>query len=161
MVFFHIEHLDDACRADVAFCYAGIETVAAKVVHAVHVELSADQLVQELLGVFVLEYLDGKCELSVHFFVDTLHQHEGDILVRYALYDGVFQYMREGTVSDVMHQNGCLYCFGFTVENEVSLAGELLDSFARQMESPQRMLKARVLCTGINHRRQTQLLDAV
>jgi hypothetical protein len=59
-----------------------------------------------------------------------------------------------------MHQNGRLHGFGFTVENEVPFAGEVLDSFARQMESPQRMLKARVLCTGINHRRQTQLLNA-
>lgn len=81
--------------------------------------------------------------------------------MRYTLYNGVFQYMRERTVSDIMHQNGRLHCFGFTVEDEVPFASEVLDSFARQMESTQRMLKARVLCTGINHRRQAQLLNAV
>ena len=99
--------------------------------------------------------LNGKGELPVHFFVDAFHQHEGDILVRYTLYDSIFQYMRKRTVSDIMHQNGRLHSFGFTVKNEVSFAGELLDSFARQMESPHRMLKASVLRTGINHRRQT------
>lgn len=66
MVFFHIEHL--VMRAEPMLpsvtryrnCRGeGSPCAPCRVVR--------DQLVQELLGVFVLEYLDGKCELSRSF----------------------------------------------------------------------------------------------
>ena len=51
----HVEHLDDAGRADVALRHARVEAVAPQVVQAVHVELPAHQLVQEAFGILVPE----------------------------------------------------------------------------------------------------------
>ena len=81
MVVLYIQHLDDAGGANVAFGHSGIETVAAQVVQAVHIQLPAYQLVQEAFGIFVLEDLNGECQLSVHLLVDAFHQHQGDVFV--------------------------------------------------------------------------------
>ena len=137
MVVFYIEHLDDARRTYVTFRYSGIEAVAAQVVEAVHVQLSAYQLVEETLGVFILEYLDGKCQLPVHFFVDAFHEHQGNVFVRDTFYNSIFKHVRERTVPDVVHEDSRLYGFRFTVENEVSFGGKLLDSFTHKVECPQ------------------------
>ena len=32
----------------------------------IHIQLAADQLVQEFLGIFIFEYLYGKIELTFH-----------------------------------------------------------------------------------------------
>lgn len=55
VVILYIQHLDNAGGANVAFGHSGIEAVAAQVVQAVHIQLPAYQLVQEALGVFILE----------------------------------------------------------------------------------------------------------
>ena len=81
VVVLDVEHLDDARRADVSLGDARVEAVAAQVVQAVHVELAADQLVEEALGILVLEYLDGQRQLPVHLAVDALHQQQGDVFV--------------------------------------------------------------------------------
>ena len=87
--------------------------------------LPAYQLVQEALGVFILENLNGECQLSVHFLVDTFHQHQGDVFVGDALHDGIFQYVGEGAVADVVHQDSGFHSFGFAVEDKVSFGGIL------------------------------------
>ena len=56
---------------------------------------------------------------------------------------------------------GCLYGFSFTVEDEIAFGCELLDGLAHQVEGTQRVLKAGVLCTGIDNRRKSYLLDTV
>ena len=67
--------------------------------------------------------------------------------------------MGERPVTDVMQQNGSLYGFRFTVEDEVSFRCQLRDSFSHQVESTQGMLEAGVLRTWIYHRREPYLLD--
>src|SRR3712207_9264537 len=62
MVVCHIEHLDDTRRTDIPFGDSRVETVAAEIIEPVHVELSADELVQEAFGVFVLKNLNGETE---------------------------------------------------------------------------------------------------
>ena len=89
----HIKHLDDTGRTDVPLCDTGIETVTSQIVQTVHVELPTDELVKETFGIFVFEYLDGKAELPVHFFVHAFHKHEGNLFVRYILHDSIFEYM--------------------------------------------------------------------
>ena len=161
VVVFHVEHLDDACGTDVAFAHAGVEAVAPQVVESVHVQLPADELVEEAFRVFVLEDADGEGGLSVRLLVDAFHQHQGDVFVRHAAHDGVFEHVREGAVADVVHEDGGFDGFGFAVEDEVALGGEVLDGFARQVEGAQGVLEAGVLRAGVDHGREAQLLDAV
>ena len=161
VVILYIQHLDNAGGANVAFGHSGIEAVAAQVVQAVHIQLPAYQLVQEALGVFILENLNGECQLSVHFLVDTFHQHQGDVFVGDALHDGIFQYVGEGSVADVVHQDSGFHSFGFAVEDKVSFGGKLLDGLTHQVEGSQRVLEPCMLRTGIYDRGQPQLLDTV
>ena len=137
VVVFHVEHLDDAGGADVPFDYARVVAVAAQVVQTVHVQLPADQLMQEAFRVFVLEDADGEGQLSVHLLVDALHQQQRDVFVRNAAHDGVLQYVRERTVPDVVHQDGGFHGFRLAVEDEVSFGGEVLYGFAHQVEGAQ------------------------
>ena len=161
VVVLHVEHLDDARRADVSLGDARVEAVAdarradvslgdarveavaAQVVQAVHVQLAADQLVEEALGILVLEYLDG--QRPVHLAVDALHQQQGDVFVGDAAHDGVFQHVREGPVADVVHQDGGLDGFGFAVEDEVALGRQVLDGLGHQVEGAERVLEACML----------------
>ena len=119
----YIKHLDDAGRADVSFCNTGIETVTAKIIEAVHIQLAADELMQESLRIFVLEYLDGETKLPVHLFVHSFHQHQRDFFMRNSLYNRILKYMRKRTMSDVMQQDSCLYGFCFTVEDKIAFGG--------------------------------------
>ena len=153
VVVLDIEHLDDARRADVSLGDARVEAVAAQVVQAVHVELAADQLVEEALGILILEYLDGQRQLSVHLAVDALHQQQGDVFVGDAAHDGVFQHVREGPVADVVHQDGGLDGFGLAVEDEVALGRQVLDGLGHQVEGAERVLEACMLGAGIDHGR--------
>ena len=75
--------------------------------------------------------------------------------------EGVFQYMRERTMSDVVHQDSRLYSLGFRVEDKLPFLLERLDGLAHQVESPQRVLKTRMTGTRIDHRCQPQLIDTV
>ena len=76
-----VEHLDDACRADVSFGNTREERVAAQVVEPVHVELRGDELVKESLRVVVFEDFDGQREASLHLAVHLFHHHERNLLV--------------------------------------------------------------------------------
>ena len=69
--------------------------------------------------------------------------------------------MGERAVTDVVHQNGCLYGFGFAVENKVSFGPQLLDGLAHQVECPERVLETGVLRPGIDHGGDSHLPDAV
>ena len=59
--------------------------------------------------------------------VHSFHQHQGDVFVGDALHDGIFQYVGEGSVADVVHQDSGFHSFGFAVEDKVSFGGKLLD----------------------------------
>ena len=50
VIVFYIKHFDDAGGPDIAFGYTGIETVTPQIVQTIHIQLTADQLVQEFLG---------------------------------------------------------------------------------------------------------------
>ena len=98
----HIKHLDDAGRTDIPFCNTGIETVTTKIIEAVHIQLTTDELMQKPFRIFVLKDLYGKTKLPVHFFIHSFHQHKGDFFVRNSLYNRIFKHMRKRTMSDVM-----------------------------------------------------------
>ena len=59
MVIAYIKHLDDTRRADITLNHPRVVAVAPQVVKAVHIELTADQLVEETLRVLILEDLNS------------------------------------------------------------------------------------------------------
>ena len=60
-----VEHFDDTGGADVAFGDTCEEGVAAQIVQTVHVQLAGDELMENLVGVFVLENADGQIQASL------------------------------------------------------------------------------------------------
>ena len=155
------EHLDDACRADVAFGDTGVEAVATQVVETVHIELAAHELVQEAFLILVLIDAYGKVEAATELIIDLLHEHKRYLLVVYTRGDGILQHMGEGSVTDVVHEDGQLHRLGFVVGNLYALASQRLYGLGHEEEGSERVLEAGVLRTGIDHRRQPQLLDAL
>jgi len=131
----HVEHFDDSCRTDIPFRYAGVETVASKIIEPVHIQLPAYKLMQETFRIFVLEDLNGKAELPVHLLVHPFHEYKGDFFVRNSFDNGVFEHMRERTVTDVVQQDSRLYSFSLAVKDKITFGGQLGDSFAHQVES--------------------------
>ena len=156
----NVEHLDDACRSYVALGDASEERVASQIVQAVHVELTGDELMEEVLGILILEDADGERELSAEVMVHLFHHHQRDVFVRDAADKRVFQYMRERPVSDVVHQDGSFNSLGFAVEYEQALVLQREDGLAHQMEGSERVLEARVAGSRVDHRRQSELVDA-
>ena len=73
LVVHHIKHLDDAGRSDVSFSDTREERVAPEVIKTIHIQLTADELVQETLGILVLEDHQGKVQRPVHLLVDLFH----------------------------------------------------------------------------------------
>ena len=80
-VIYHVEHLNDSGRADIPFCHPRIERVTSQIVKTVHIELTGNQLVQEVLWIFSFEDGDGQVQLSVEVLIDLLHHQQGDIFV--------------------------------------------------------------------------------
>ena len=75
--------------------------------------------------------------------------------------EGVFKHMRERTVPDVVHQDGCLNGFCLRVENEDAFLLKRENGLAHQVESPQGMLEARMARPRIDHRRKAYLVDTI
>ena len=73
----------------------------------------------------------------------------------------VLQHMREGTVTDVVHQDGSLHSLCLAIKNEEALLLEREDGLTHQVEGPQRVLETGVTSSRIDHRSQSQLVDAV
>ena len=90
---------------------------------------------QETFRIFVLEDLNGKAELPVHLLVHPFHEYKGDFFVRNSFDNGVFEHMRERTVTDVVQQDSRLYSFSLAVKDKITFGGQLGDSFAHQVES--------------------------
>ena len=116
---------------------------------------------QEILRIVTLEDRDGKIQLSVAAAVDLLHHHHRDVLVRDAVYERIFQHMRERSVPDVVHQDSSLHSLSLRVEDEMSLLLQRQHCLSHQVEGPQRMLEPRMTGTWIDNRGQTQLVDSV
>ena len=64
-------------------------------------------------------------------------------------------------MSDVVHEDGGLDGLFLRVEDEDALLLERHDGLAHQVEGAEGMLEPCVTGTGIDHRGQSQLVDAV
>ena len=96
--------------------------------------LTGDELVEEALGVLVLEDGDGHAQLVVQVVVDLLHHHQRDVFMGDAMDEGVLQDVGERAVTNVVHQDGGLYGFCLAIEDELSLLLEREDGLAHQVE---------------------------
>ena len=107
----NIEHFDDACRTDVALSNSCEERVSPQIVQAVHVELRGDEFVEEFFGVVALEDFQSQVECPLHLLIDLFHHQERYFLMGDTRDECVLQYVREGTVSYIVHQNSSLHGF--------------------------------------------------
>ena len=157
----HVEHLDDACRSDVALGNSCEERVASQVVETVHIELAGDELMQESLGVVVLEDSDGHSQPVVQVVIDALHHHQRNVLVRDAVNERILEDVRERSVPDVVHEDSRLHSLRLRVEDELSFLLQREDGLAHEVESTEGVLKTGVAGARIDDRSQPQLVDAV
>ena len=114
---------------------------------------------EKLLGVFVLENLDGEGELSTEIFVHLLHGEQGNFLMAHSADEGVFKYVGKRTMSNVVQEDGSPNSFFFRVENEVAFALEGVDGETHEMEGSNGMLEAGVLSSWIDDTGESELLD--
>ena len=91
----NVQHLQDALAAHLALGDAAVEAVPGEVVQAVHVELAADQLVKEWLGMVVVEDLNGQIQGAAHLVVQAAHDQGADVFVVHALHNAVLQGVAE------------------------------------------------------------------
>ena len=106
------QHLDDSVIADHALAHSGEETVPCEVVHPVHIQLAADQLVQEHFRVGVGEYADGCVQRAIEHHVQASHHKQRYLLVMHILDQHMFEGVGEGAMADVMQEDGDLRaCF--------------------------------------------------
>ena len=68
-VVFDSKHFDDAFTPNFAFCHPGVKTIPREVIHAIHVQLRGDQLMEKTLGVVVVEDGNGRVQRTVHFII--------------------------------------------------------------------------------------------
>ena len=155
-----VEHLDDAFAADFPFGHPAVKTVTRQVVQTIHVELAADQLMQERLGVVVVEDFNGKVQGAAHLVVQASHDEGADVFVMHALDDAVLQGVAEGTVTHVVQEDGqtCRLCLLFRDGNP--FVAQAVDGFLHQMHAADSVVKAVVNGTGIHEMRQSQLRNA-
>ena len=145
---------------DLALRDAAVEAVAGEVIQAVHVQLAADELVKEWLGVVVVENLDGQVQGTAHLFVQPPHDQGADVFVVDSLNDAVFQGVAEWAVPHVMEKDGQAgrLCLGFGDLD--ALVSERLDGFLHQVHAPHRVMKAVVHGARIDQMRQPELRDS-
>ena len=72
MIIDHIQHLQNALASNLPFYHTAEETVASQVVQSIHIELAAHQLMQKLLGVFVIENGNGHGEPAFEMLIQTM-----------------------------------------------------------------------------------------
>ena len=154
-----VEHRDDAIGADYALADTGEEAVATEIVEAVHVELAAHQLVEEMLVVGIGEYGNSHIQRPIHFLIDALHHHQGNLLVgdidKHPL-TGV----GEGAVADVVQENGQFGTAAFLVGDAYTFLFQHLQGPPHEVEGAEHVAEAGVHGARVDEVGEPQLLDA-
>ena len=159
MIVYHIEHLDDTSRTDIAFHHAGKETVATKIIQAIYIQLTGNELMQKSLGILVGKNLDGDVQFALEFLVESFHQAKRNFFVRNTFKQRMFQYVREGSVADIVQHDGGGKSFGFCIGDFMAFQTQLTDGFGYQKHGTGDMLKATMRGAWIHYLRQSQLND--
>ena len=101
MIVFYIKHFDDAGGPDIAFGYTGIETVTPQIVQTIHIQLTADQLVQEFLRITVSKNVECQRQAALEMTVQIFHQQARQVFVVH-IHQRMFKCMRKRTVAYIM-----------------------------------------------------------
>ena len=155
----HGQHLQDPVVADGSFDHAGEETVAGEVVHPIHVQLSAHELVQEALRVGVAEDVDRRLQFTIAFRVQFFHDQQGDGFVAHFRDHDALQGMGERAVADVVQEDGdagALFLFRTDVH---AFGPEFLQGQCHQMIGAQGVVQAGMHGARINEMGQRHLRD--
>ena len=163
LVVVDVEHGDDAVGADDALADAGEEAVAAEVVEAVHVELAADELVEEVFGVGVAEDGDSHVErggdLGGAGVAHLFHHHEGQPLVVDVDQDALGG-VGEGAVADVVEEDGEPGGAALVVGDPGALETQGVEGAAHEVEGAEHVGEAGVHGAGVDEVGEAELLDA-
>ena len=152
-----VQHFDDAFTSDFAFSHATVKAVAREVVQSVHVQLTADQLVEEWLGVMVVENFDCQVQGAPHLVVQTAHDECTYVFVVNALDDAVFQSMAEGAMTHVVQQDGQTSGFRLFLSDGDTFVAQAVDGFLHQVHAPDGVVETVVDGARIDQVRKSQL----
>ncbi len=155
----HIEHADDAVGAHDALANTGKETVAAQIVKAVHVELAAHQLMEEMLGIAVVEDADGSSQAAPELLVETLHVEARAYLVGH-VGQRMLGGMGERAVADVVHEDGQLGPQHLVVGELHPFYLQHLEGTSHEVEGTQHVAEACMHGAWVDQIGEAQLLDA-
>src|SRR5690554_2265454 len=155
----YAKHFDDAVGTHDPFGYAGKKAVAQQIIEAVHVELTADQLMEKFFWVAVGENIDGHLQATSKVLVESFHKQQGDGLVVNAPHEGRFQHMGKGTMAQIVHQYGGVNGLCLVGTDVLSLGPQGLHGLRHQVHAAQGVLKAGMGGTRIYEWRHAQLLD--
>ena len=114
---------------------------------------------QELFGVLVLENLNGHCQFPMEFLVQQFHKPEAEAFVGGGFDQAVLQGVGEGSVPDVVQQDGHTYCPGLLLCDLVSLGTDDFNGQAHEMHGTYGMLEAGMIGPGIDKVGESQLLN--
>ena len=156
----NVEHADDALGADHALADPGEEAVPAEVVHPVHVELARDEVVQEALGVVVVEDFDRRVEHAVHLLVEARHDERAHLLVVNAPDERVLEGMAEWAVAHVVQEDGQAGPTEFVFGDDDAFFPQGIEGLLHQEHGPEGVVEPVVDRPRVDQVAQAQLADA-
>ena len=152
-------HLQQTLRIHAALGHTAEETVALQIVDSIDIQLTGNQFAEKAFRVCSCENLDGLVQASAVDFVELLHHHQREFLVRNALHDAVFQGVGKRPVTAVVEQNGQGSRLKFLICNVVALAAQQLDGASHEVHGTKAMRKTRVVGSGIHQIGHADLFD--
>ena len=99
-IVYHVQHFNDTCRTDIAFCNSGIERITSQIVKSVHVQLTGYQLMKKILSILTFEDRNGKIQLPVEVIVYLLHHHQRDLFMGDSKYEEIAEVYDETQPGD-------------------------------------------------------------
>ena len=119
-IIMYVEHLYYTGRADISFRNPCIETVATEIVKSVHIELTAYELMEKLLRIFVLENLYGKIQTSAELLIHALHEKQRNLFMVDTCYKRILQDVGKRAMPYIMKKNGGTYSLSLAFKDEIA-----------------------------------------
>ena len=155
-----VQHLQDALAAHLALGDPAVEAVPSEVIQAVHVELAADQLMEERLGMVVVEDFNGQIQGAPHLVVQAAHDQGADVFVVHAFHNAVFQRMTERAVTHVVQEDCQARRLGLRLGDGYALVAQAVDGLLHEVHAAHGMVKAVVNRPRVDQVGEAQLRNA-
>ena len=156
----HPHGFDDAIYAHISLYDTRIKRIAPQEVQAVHIQLAGNELVKKRTFVRTVEYLQRQVQGALEAFIERNHELPAHVFMTITVNKGMFQYMGERTVSDVVQHRSRLCGNGFFGRYGRSLVGKIRKGVLHQSHGAERMTEARMFGAGEHEMPYTQLADA-